>query len=442
MAPSSLSAFLGRLARPWRDDAALRASPDEEAAFRSFARENVADVEAAVCAMLDVSILLLWPFDRLVFTRDPGLIRTFDLWRPETVGLVALAWLLVRARPLRAHAYGIGLGLAGLAMANSAFLFARFGGLRGPFMYLSYDFQFMLVPMLVPLADRIAGSLWFNGCFVAGLLAARPSTVHDPYFGFFLLAGLLVDVANVAFGHMVHVLARRNFLQRRAIERQAVQLADAIGKSERLLLNILPAPIAERLKEGATSIADRFGEVTVLFADICDFTPISEQLPPEQVVELLQRLFVEFDRLVERHGVEKIKTIGDAYMVAGGLPTPRPDHAAAVADLALAMAEAAARFRTPDGRPIRLRIGLHSGPVVAGVIGLRKFSYDLWGDTVNVASRMESHGVPGAVTVSRATRDLLGDAFAIESRGRTMVKGKGEMELFVLAGRSARAPAA
>jgi class 3 adenylate cyclase len=175
--------------------------------------------------------------------------------------------------------------------------------------------------------------------------------------------------------------------------RRALQLEQE--RSERLLLNVLPAPIAARLKAGELVIADAFPDVTVLFADIVDFTRRSQRIGPAQVVAVLNELFSAFDELAQRHGLEKIKTIGDAYMVAGGLPNPQPDHAEAIAEMALAIRDEVARRTDPSGQPLQVRIGIDTGPVEAGVIGTSKFSYDLWGDTVNTASRMESHGVPG-----------------------------------------------
>jgi len=181
--------------------------------------------------------------------------------------------------------------------------------------------------------------------------------------------------------------------------------------------------------------------VTVLFADIVDFTPQAERNPPERTVELLDDLFSRFDVLAESRGLEKIKTIGDAYMVAGGLPNPVPDHARQVAEMALEMVSVAGERRLPDGQPIRLRVGIDSGPVVAGVIGKHKFIYDLWGDTVNTASRMESNGLPGFIQVTRRTRDLLAEHYVFQERGRIQVKGKGVMVTYFLLGRSgARSP--
>jgi len=205
--------------------------------------------------------------------------------------------------------------------------------------------------------------------------------------------------------------------------------------TEDLLYNIMPAPIAQRLKLQETLIADSFDEVTVLFADLVNFTELSAEISATQLVDLLNKIFSVFDRLTQKHGLEKIKTIGDAYMVVGGLPTPRPDHAEAVVEMALDMQQAITRFQRNDGEPFDLRIGINSGPVVAGVIGTKKFAYDLWGDTVNVASRMESQGVAGSIQVTTATYKLLKDKYVFEERDAIAVKGKGEMITYWLTGR-------
>lgn len=206
-------------------------------------------------------------------------------------------------------------------------------------------------------------------------------------------------------------------------------------KSERLLLNILPEAIAERLKEGHSHIADGFPEVTILFADIVGFTQLSETISPQDLVYLLNQIFSAFDALCARHGLEKIKTIGDAYMVVGGLPMPRKDHAEAIAEMALDMQQEIARFNARENANLNTRIGINTGPVVAGVIGTSKFIYDLWGDAVNTASRMESHGIPGAIQVSSSTYQLLQDKYLWKERGIIQVKGKGEMMGYLLIGR-------
>jgi class 3 adenylate cyclase len=205
-------------------------------------------------------------------------------------------------------------------------------------------------------------------------------------------------------------------------------------QSESLLLNILPKAIADRLKERSDVIADSFDDVTILFADVVGFTPLSASLPPDELVAILNRLFSEFDKLAEKYGLEKVKTIGDAYMVAGGVPVARSDHAQAIARMALEMMEVSRSTHAAHRQALSLRIGINSGPAIAGVIGIKKFAYDLWGDTVNTASRMESHGVPGAIQVTEATQRLLRDEFEFEDRGPVDVKGKGRMNVYILRG--------
>ena len=223
--------------------------------------------------------------------------------------------------------------------------------------------------------------------------------------------------------------------------RQVEQLSRA---NEQLLLNILPASIAARLREGETVIADRFDEMAVLFADVVNFTELSSRLPPTDVVTLLNDVFSACDRLADRFRLEKIKTVGDAYMVAGGLQTLYGDDAEAhagraadVAEMGIAIIDEVERLGRARGLPLEIRVGMHVGPAVAGVIGLKKFIYDIWGDTVNTASRMESTGVPGRVQVTRATIDVIGDVFDFERRGLVDVKGKGLVETWFLAGRKA-----
>ena len=235
----------------------------------------------------------------------------------------------------------------------------------------------------------------------------------------------LVNLWGMLICYQMDVAARREYA--------AMQLlGEERARSERLLLNILPAPIAERLKASEESIAEHSDGVTVLFADIVGFTPAAAHKTARALVELLNRIFSEFDALADTHGLEKIKTIGDAYMAVAGLPKPWPDHAARAARMALAMRDATARVSAETGEKLALRIGLHSGPVVAGVIGRRKFTYDLWGDTVNTASRMESHGLPGAIHCSEATANLLRGGFQLQARGAMKIKGKGEMQTFLL----------
>ncbi len=233
-------------------------------------------------------------------------------------------------------------------------------------------------------------------------------------------------------------------LELRVIERTAqlqetnAELKIEQQKCNRLLLNILPESIAHQLKEGHNGIADGFAEVTILFADIVGFTQLSEHIPPGQLVNLLNEIFSAFDQLSEKHGLEKIKTIGDAYMVASGIPVPRNDHAEAIAEMALDMQSELARFNVKNIATLNIRIGINTGPVVAGVIGTKKFIYDLWGDAVNTASRMESHGLPGSIQVTESTYEYLQNKYLFKERGVIQVKGKGEMKTYWLIGRKVK----
>jgi guanylate cyclase len=268
---------------------------------------------------------------------------------------------------------------------------------------------------------------WF-GAFVATILLSvalsevvRPDEADLP--NSFVRTFALLNIILVSFVAMLLLVTF-------ARGRETAQ-----ARVEALLLNVLPAEVAQRLQSDPQSIADHFDDASILFADVVDFTPLSSTLDAREVVGFLDRLFTSFDELVDRYDVEKIKTIGDCYMVAAGVPTKRWDHAQALAALALEMREAA-RTCMPDGteHDLRLRIGISSGPVVAGVIGRRRFLYDLWGDTVNMASRMESHGTPDCIQITRPTYELLREDFEAEPLGLVEVKGKGTVETWRLVG--------
>jgi len=251
-------------------------------------------------------------------------------------------------------------------------------------------------------------------------------------------APALLDVSGPQSGlYIKHYLGDVTTRNKELEERVALrtrELDAARQRSESLLLNILPAPIAERLKQGESMIADHFTGVTVLFADIVDFTPISAGLTPGRAVDVLDAVFSEFDRIAGHYELEKIKTIGDCYMAVGGLPEPQPDHAERVANAALEMLPALVRVGKWLDLPLKVRIGLHTGDAVAGVIGRQKFVYDLWGDTVNTASRMESHGLGDRIQCTERLYKLLGDHFTFEPRGEIEIKGKGSMPTYFLVG--------
>ena len=274
---------------------------------------------------------------------------------------------------------------------------------------------------------------WRSAVIVLGFVVAaalypvRDSLVMDAFIFGAAVIGTLMAL------RLLEESRRRVFYQDIVINRQASALRREKERAHALLLNVLPASISARLMAGERTIADAYPAVTVLFADIVGFTPLAARLPADEVVGLLGRLFARFDELVAARGLEKIKTIGDAYMAAGGLPEPLADHAAQVVDLGLAMLDVAAQ--ESDGiADLRLRIGVHTGPVIGGVIGRRKFAFDIWGETVNIASRLESHGIPGRVNVSAATWRAVEGVFDAERRGPIHLRGYGPLDTYTISG--------
>ncbi|MCX6890244.1 MAG: response regulator [Verrucomicrobia bacterium] len=274
-----------------------------------------------------------------------------------------------------------------------------------------------------------------DGFETCRLLKASPATRHIPVI--FLTARVESEdiVKGFELGAVDYVAKPFNTCELLARVNTHLTLDRLHRENESLLLSILPASIAARLKSGEAGIADHFPEVSVLFADIVDFTTLSNGLSPQPLVALLNDLFTQFDHLANEHNVEKIKTIGDCYMAVCGVPENRPDHAAALADMALGIVEHLKQFNRTRGTDLKVRIGLNTGPVVAGVIGRSKFIYDLWGDTVNTASRMEATGLPNRVQVTAEMQRVLAVDFDFEERGEIEVKGKGRLRTWLLLGR-------
>ncbi|HYT77843.1 MAG TPA: adenylate/guanylate cyclase domain-containing protein [Actinomycetota bacterium] len=358
----------------------------------------------------------------LAVVRDFAAGRTWPAL--STAAILVLTVVLLVGLHLRPGWFALLVNLLfGVVFAVDLIQTAMFGGLLGSGLVVAFGLIIVLAA-LVAFGPR-AASWWFAG-FVASVVYAvlipnwidpiyPPQPAADAAFN-------LVATAVVTFAVMLYFVRQRDRFQR---------------QSDDLLHNILPDEIVSRLKSARTRIADSFESASVLFADVVGFTPMSAGMTPVELVTLLDGVFTSFDGFVEQWGLEKIKTVGDEYMVAAGVPRTRSDHAEAIAEFALRIRDhvAATEF---EGRRIRLRIGINSGPVIAGIIGSHKFAYDLWGDVVNTASRMESEGLPGAIQVSAATYELIRDRFTCEPRGLIPVKGKGEMQTYILVSSATR----
>jgi adenylate cyclase len=326
------------------------------------------------------------------------------LYRSAQVYPIAVAFILVTFNSL----------LLGHESWNDLFLL---GAILTSFFYIE--------PLYILIGSTIVGLLLFIGVelwYASGRLGLLEGQAPSEFFITARNASIYNLIA-LTIGFAYYNRAILNATQR-ALDREA-------ARSERLLLNILPGLIADRLKNAPDLIADRIPEASILFADIVGFTEISRKMDASHLVGMLNEIFVGFDRAAKHLGLEKIKTIGDAYMVAAGLPEPRSDHAQAAIEMAMAMQRHLETMRAKHPQ-LRLRIGIHTGPVVAGVIGENKFAYDLWGDNVNIASRMESHGLPGRIQVTEPFARALAGAWEFEDRGLIEVKGQGPMRTFLL----------
>jgi len=333
------------------------------------------------------------------------LTRNYSLYRSIQLAIVLLLPFLVM------------VALGGFVNSSAVVLWS----VLGPFGALLFS-ETRQAPrwMIVYLALVLTGG--FLQPYARATNNLPPSVIVPVFFVLNIAA-----VTGIAFGLLYYFVRER--------DRAFMLLQLEQDRSERLLLNVLPKEIAPILKVEERTIAESFEAASVLFADIVGSTPLFAELEPAEAVDWLNETFSMFDRLVEKYGLEKIRTIGDNYMVASGVPRPRPDHALAIAQLALEMVGQVEGLPARNGRRIDFRLGINSGPLVAGVIGKTKFHYDLWGDTVNTASRMESHGEAGKVHITRSTYELLKEDFHCTPRGMVLIKGKGEMETWFLVGR-------
>jgi adenylate cyclase len=340
---------------------------------------------------------------------------------------ILICWLLCRTKLGERYPHLLFLSLSWAVTCVVQIYTAVLFDFIEPFTNI-WNLMFITQATLIPVLWRthLISQIGTIVCYLGLYLIYRPQFRHP--LDFYVENGIYCFWTGIICVFSVYLYERLKKQEFRA--RQELELAQK--QSEKLILNILPQVIADKLKQQPTTIADIFLEVTVLFADIVGFTELSSHTSPPQLVELLNEIFCLFDELAELHGVEKIKTIGDAYMAVAGLPNHRSDHAIAIANMALDMQQAVAKFNEEQNQSFRIRIGISTGPVVAGVIGLKKFAYDLWGDTVNTASRMESHGIPGCIQVCEESYHLLKEKYVMEKRGLVKIKGKGEMMTYLL----------
>lgn len=377
-------------------------------------------------------------------TREERLRKTTLVLVAALVMALAPFWGLIYfmlGHPVSAS-IPLGYSLVSALTLGSFYLTKRFRFFRASQLFLILWLPFLLQWSLGGFAASSAVSIWAILAPLGALMFATAAQSLYWLGGFLALLGIsgVVDARaaenaeglsrnvtvlfygmNLGAVFSICYVVLRYFVRQREIEQE---------KSDRLLLNVLPVKIADRLKKGELTIADHHQTATVLFADIVGFTKLSSGMAPAELVAMLNKVFSSFDSLADKHGLEKIKTIGDAYMAVGGLPEARADHALGIARMALEMKGSLSR--AAEGRPLSIRIGIHTGEVVAGVIGLRKFSYDLWGDAVNTASRMESHGAPGEIHISEPAYEALKGNFVCEERGSIEVKGKGPMRTYWL----------
>ncbi|MBL8608832.1 MAG: adenylate/guanylate cyclase domain-containing protein [Myxococcales bacterium] len=419
-----------RLWATFEDPETERAYLDEafERTIRPFVRFSVA-LSVAAFLMYGVHDALVIPE-----VRSTAWLIRYAYFGP--LGLLVVAFALTNKSPRR-HQFGM-LGF-GFAVVSAVCWIGAISPPAGFYIYSGYAVIFVtLGPFLARMSVKsqvvytVLGALLFD--FFDVLVAHSPPAIRFSFnLTMFTLGGMGVLLAN-----QLERQERLAFLQRRVIREQLRAIEAERARSESLLLNVLPRRIADRLLADPGVIADRFDEATVLFSDIVGFTELSSRLPPDELVRRLDAVFSQFDRIADELSLEKIKTIGDAYMVAGGVPAPRADHVVSVCEMALRMRDRLAELAPTLGGELRVRIGVHTGALVGGVIGTKKFIYDVWGDTVNVASRMESHGTPGEIQVSEAVYEVAKDTFDFEPRGAITVKGKGEMQTYFLKGRRPR----
>lgn len=411
-------------------------SDDAENQFRRYIHDMASRLIYAVLVIAAIFVLTSWPTDYVFFDR-PDIHAFYVRWRSFT--LLAIGSVLASYHCfefVQRHFVGIVLGALLVENFATAYFIGEITTPSDPWFHVIYVTAFYSVFLPADLGVRSAVTVTLPLSWGIGFAGLRPEYWDYPYYGFVSIIALCVISISTMLGHAVFAAFRENYFHTQELSEARSRLEDEQEKTEDLLLNILPETVAGRLKNDE-DVAENFDNVTVLFADIVKFTPLAQKLPASEVVSRLDAIFSEFDQLVGEYGVEKIKTIGDEYFAASGVPEPVDDHALRMAELACGMQQAIRKYDRKQGVPFKLRIGLNSGPVMAGVIGQKKFVYDLWGDTVNVGSRMETHGKPGHIQVTPDTRDLIADGdkrdrFLFEQRSSMEIKGAGTMKPYFL----------
>lgn len=395
--------------------------PESEREFlRHYFRLSLKQIRFALILAIVVYVILgIVDFQFAPEIRDKLLLIRYGIVLPVCVAVFGLSFSTY-FRQIMQIAIGLAIIVAAIAAPAVAILIPELGvNYIGLTSLLMYNYTAIKLRFVAASITGLIIFLMYNFLEFFIIKTPIPKLVE---VDFYLAATMCVGMFAC---YQMEFYLRQDYIHDRLLKKEQ-------EKAEELLLNVLPASIAARLKQGDKVIAESFPDVTILFADLVNFTQLSANISAKELVNILNEIFSEFDLLAEKHGLEKIKTIGDSYMVVGGLPIHREDHAQAVASMALDMRAAIQRISNLSHEPLSIRIGINTGPVVAGVIGIKKFIYDLWGDTVNVASRMESHGIPDQIHVTVETYQALQQEFTFQERDKIQVKGKGEMQTYLL----------
>lgn len=404
-------------------------SDREQQRFEEYINDLAKRFSVSAYTFLLITVIVTWPTD-YIYLENENLIDAYEKWRSLFI-IFMLVVLIGRYITDLIDEYFIGFGLIGAIGITfiTALIFGRVTRFNQVWFSVIFALPFISVPLPINLKLRTAFTFGLPSVWFLGFWVHNYDQSVRAYTGIQFNLACVLTLGSIILGHYVYAIFRQNFFQSQDLEQER-------EKSEKLLTNILPEEISERLKAGE-DVSEKFDEVTVLFADIVEFTPIADHYEADEVVSILDEMFSSFDDLVNEYGLEKIKTIGDEYFVAAGVPERIDKPALRMANLAIDMKNEVQNHQRHDGSPFRLRCGMNTGPLVAGIIGKEKFVYDVWGDTVNIGSRMESQGEPGKIQVTPSTKKRIEEQddnseFQFEERGAIDVKGKGKMNTYFI----------